>query len=104
MRCHSFILNFHCEVIKVYLLLYFILGFLGGSDGQESACSAGDPGSIPGSERLIKSLLRYNSHIIQSIHLKYTIPLQIIFALWGFFFSLKVPPYLDVILVTVLID
>ena len=27
------------------------LGFLGGSDGRESACKVGDPGSIPGSER-----------------------------------------------------
>ena len=27
------------------------LGFPGGSDGRESACSAGDLGSIPGSER-----------------------------------------------------
>ena len=27
------------------------LGFPGGSDGKESACNAGDPGSIPGSER-----------------------------------------------------
>ena len=26
-------------------------GFPGGSDGKESACSAGDPGSIPGSGR-----------------------------------------------------
>ena len=25
--------------------------FLGGSDGKESACNAGDPGSIPGSGR-----------------------------------------------------
>ena len=25
--------------------------FPGGSDGKESACDAGDPGSIPGSER-----------------------------------------------------
>ena len=24
------------------------MGFLGGSDGRESTCSAGDPGSIPG--------------------------------------------------------
>ena len=24
-----------------------ILGFPGGADGQESACNAGDPGSIP---------------------------------------------------------
>ena len=27
------------------------VGFPGGSDGKESTCSAGDPGSIPGSER-----------------------------------------------------
>ena len=26
-------------------------GFLGGSDGKESACNAGDLGSIPGLER-----------------------------------------------------
>ena len=26
-------------------------GFLGGSNGKESACNAGDPGSIPRSER-----------------------------------------------------
>ena len=26
-------------------------GFPGGSEGEESACNAGDPGSIPGSER-----------------------------------------------------
>ena len=28
--------------------LYNILGFLGGSDGKESACNMGDQGSIPG--------------------------------------------------------
>ena len=27
------------------------LGFLGGSDGKESACNVGDPGLIPVSER-----------------------------------------------------
>ena len=27
------------------------VGFPGGSDGKESACSAGDPGLIPGSRR-----------------------------------------------------
>ena len=26
-------------------------GFSGGSDGKESSCNAGDPGSIPGSGR-----------------------------------------------------
>ena len=28
-----------------------VMGFPGGSDGKASACNAGDPGSIPGSER-----------------------------------------------------
>ena len=28
-----------------------VLGFPGGSDGKESACNAGDQGSIPGSRR-----------------------------------------------------
>ena len=28
-----------------------MLGFSGGLDCKESACNAGDPGSIPGSER-----------------------------------------------------
>ena len=27
------------------------MGFPGGSDGKESACNAGEPGSIPGSGR-----------------------------------------------------
>ena len=27
------------------------MGFLGGSDGKESACNAGDPSLIPGLER-----------------------------------------------------
>ena len=35
----------------LYKLLYIVGGFLGGSDGKESACHAGDPGSIPGLER-----------------------------------------------------
>ena len=33
------------------LLSFFKWGFTGGSDDKESACSAGDPGSIPGSGR-----------------------------------------------------
>ena len=32
-------------------LLTASLGFPGGSDSKDSACSAGDPGSIPGSGR-----------------------------------------------------
>ena len=30
------------------------LGFPGGSDGKESACKAGDPGSIPGLGRYLR--------------------------------------------------
>ena len=34
-----------------YLLFTRALGFPSGSDSKESACKAGDPGSIPGSGR-----------------------------------------------------
>ena len=33
------------------MLVASILSFLSGSDGRESACNAGNPGSTPGSER-----------------------------------------------------
>ena len=36
-----------CQIIYLFLLM-FILGFPGGSDSKESACNAGDLGSIPG--------------------------------------------------------
>ena len=36
---------------NVYLTVAQLLDFLGGSDGKEFACNAGDPGSIPGSGR-----------------------------------------------------
>ena len=39
------------EHINNFCLTIILLGFPGGSDGKESACSAGDQGSIPGSER-----------------------------------------------------
>ena len=32
---------------KIFAIIYLIMGFSGGSDGKESACNAGDPGSIP---------------------------------------------------------
>ena len=32
-------------------LCFFLIGFPGSSDGKESACKAGDPGSIPGLRR-----------------------------------------------------
>ena len=34
-----------------YLLLYYNMSFPGSSAGKETACNAGDPGSIPGLER-----------------------------------------------------
>ena len=33
---------------KIFAIIYLIMGFPAGSDGEESACNAGDPGSIPG--------------------------------------------------------
>ena len=30
------------------------MGFPGGSDSKESACNAGDPGSIPGSDPWVR--------------------------------------------------
>ena len=38
-----------CVVQKV--LVAFLKGFPGGSDGKESPCNAGDPALIPGSRR-----------------------------------------------------
>ena len=39
-----------------------VLGFLGGSDGKESVCNAGDPGSIPG---LVRSPGEGNGYPLQ---------------------------------------
>ena len=44
----DFRLYYKAKVIKIYSY-YQVGGFLGGSDGKESACHAGDSGSIPGS-------------------------------------------------------
>ena len=35
--------------LNTFLLYHFPIPFSGGSDGKESACNAGDSGSIPGS-------------------------------------------------------
>ena len=37
-----------CFVAESLGLLLMVVGFPGGSDGKESACNAGDLGSIPG--------------------------------------------------------
>ena len=39
-----------CIILKIGIALPYS-GFSGGSDGKESACSAGDPSSIPGLRR-----------------------------------------------------
>ena len=61
--CHPLLLKRLCKeflfvllAFLEYLLLFtsclsMMVGFPGGSDGKESACNAGDPGSIPGSGR-----------------------------------------------------
>ena len=38
-------------LLRIKEELLIIMGFPAGSDGKVSACSAGDPGSIPGSGR-----------------------------------------------------
>ena len=43
--------NVYSIDIAVLNACFHGLGFPGGSDGKESACNAGDPGSIPGSGR-----------------------------------------------------
>ena len=41
-----------------------IRGFSGGSDGKESACNAGDPGSVPGSGRSLEKGMATESSIL----------------------------------------
>ena len=42
-------ISFHCMVSFEKICSIVSWGFPGGSDGRESSCNAGDPGSIPGS-------------------------------------------------------
>ena len=39
------------EGVFIFMLFEHLLGSPGGSDGKESVCNAGDPGSIPELER-----------------------------------------------------
>ena len=39
------------DTMEIYLRVKTLRGFPGSSAGKESACNAGDPGSIPRSER-----------------------------------------------------
>ena len=49
---HAGVYEHICEVILHYITLH--RAFPGGLDGEESACSAGDLGSIPGSRRSLR--------------------------------------------------
>ena len=49
--CCLFLFGYSFGNLTFSISLSVIMGFLGGSDGKVSACSAGDPGSIPGSGR-----------------------------------------------------
>ena len=42
---------FYLHIFWDFSVIFLLLGFPGGSDGKESACSAGDPGLTPGSGR-----------------------------------------------------
>ena len=42
---------FYLHIFWDFSVIFLLLGFPRGSDGKESACSAGDPGLTPGSGR-----------------------------------------------------
>ena len=44
------LISFFWQLTAIIIIItdYYVLGFPGGSQGKESACNAGDPGSIPG--------------------------------------------------------
>ena len=50
-------------------LIFYTMGFPGGSDGKESACNERDPGFIPGSER---SPGEGNGYLLQYSCLEYS--------------------------------
>jgi len=43
-----YIFTYICVYIYVYIYIYIYMGFSDGSNGKQSTCNAGDPGSIPG--------------------------------------------------------
>ena len=53
------------NLFPIFIVLFpSYWGFLGGSDSKESTCKAGDPGSIPGSERSLEKGMATNSRIL----------------------------------------
>ena len=59
---------FPFEILSRIYLVWFIppleVGFPGSSAGKESACNAGDPGLIPGSERSLEKGTAAHSNIL----------------------------------------
>ena len=51
-----------CVCVCIYICIY--MGFPGGSDSKESACSAGDSGLIPGFEDPIEKRMATHSSIL----------------------------------------
>ena len=56
--------NDDCNIKDNGKILSTNLGFPGGSDSKESACNAGDPGSIPGSGRPLEKEMTTHSSIL----------------------------------------
>ena len=56
--------EFYCSKMKLCMLITTLMGFPGGSDGKESACNVGDPGSIPGSEDPLEKGMATHSRIL----------------------------------------
>ena len=48
----------------IFMSIHFLIGFPESTVGKESACSAGDPGSIPGSRRPPGEGIGYPLHIL----------------------------------------
>ena len=54
-------------------MLFLSLSFPGGSDGRESACNAGDPGSLPGLGRSLgEEMTTYSSVLAWRIAVGYS--------------------------------
>ena len=53
-----------CVYILTDICIYIFLSFPGGSDGKESACNAGDPGSIPRSRNALEKGIATHSSIL----------------------------------------
>ena len=60
--------KFFIIIIELYgLFIIHFVGFPGGSDSEESTCNEGDPGSVPGLEKILCSPLLLQSSIFPSI-------------------------------------